>query len=442
MRAITSSSRPVLVVLGAGDADMRAFTLEQIAATHPVLLMDTDPPAWAWPHTAAMWDIDLRDHDAVAAAITQLHTDRGVAGVTTYMEHHVELAARLAEDLGLPGANTAAMHACRDKALARTVFAEHAVPSAAFAEVQNEQEAVRQAKKVGYPVVVKPRGMAGSIGVLRADTPDEVRRAFETASEATVLGLHDYAVRGTLVEEYLPGPEISVECIVLGETDIRIIAVTRKSLGPEPRFVEVGHLVDAHDPLRNDHTIAEVTTAAIRSLGIQLGAVHVELRLTKAGPRVVEVNGRQAGDLIPLLVQLATGISLPRASAELALGRTPDLTPTRQDAAAIRFLYSSTVGQIEHQRLDDSHTPEDENPGTTDQSTLRQTNISSWLERIVWTRQVGAIVEDGLTIEDRLAHWVVTGPNIAACENRLAEMDKRVTCTITPLAPFASTCVR
>ncbi|WP_146051018.1 hypothetical protein [Streptomyces noursei] len=39
-----SPASPVLVVLGAGDHDMRAFALEQIAAVHPVLLMDTAPP--------------------------------------------------------------------------------------------------------------------------------------------------------------------------------------------------------------------------------------------------------------------------------------------------------------------------------------------------------------------------------------------------------------
>nr|WP_258017425.1 ATP-grasp domain-containing protein [Streptomyces noursei] len=374
--------------------------------------------------------------------MTHLHKDRGVAGVMTYMEHHIELAARLAEDLGLPSANSAAMHACRDKILARTVFAEHRVPSANFADVADEHEAVQQAEKMGYPVVVKPRSMAGSAGVQRADTPDQVRRAFETAFGATVLGLHHYARPGTLVEEYLKGPEISVECLVLNEDDVRIVAITRKELGAEPRFVEVGHRVAADDELLDDPAIAEVTTNAIHALGIQLGAVHAELRLTSSGPRVVEVNGRMPGDLIPLLVQLATGINQPRAAAELALGRTPDLVPTRRRAASIHFLYSDIVGQIDRQhfRYPDTTAQTDQHHGPG--PAAQQAETLTWLERLVWTRKVGDIVEDGLTLEDRLAHWVVTAPTAAACTDHQQDMKQRVSCTVRPIAPFACTCVR
>lgn len=427
------TSRPVLVVLGAGDRDMRAFALEQIAAVHPVLLMDTDPPAWAWPHaTAGLWCVDLRDRETVAAALTHLNRDRGVVGVVTYLEHHIELAASLAEDLGLPNANAAAMRACRDKILARTTLEAHHVPSARFAEATDEDTAVQQAEAIGFPVVVKPRSMAGSAGVQRADTPTEVRSAYESAATATVLGLHDYATPGTLVEEYLTGPEISVECLVLPDDDIRIIAVTRKTLGPEPRFLEVGHQVDAADPLLDDPAIAEITTAALQALGVRLGAAHIELRLTPTGPRVIEVNGRIGGDLIPLLVQLATGISLPRAAAELALGRTPDLTPTRKAAAGVRFIYSAITGQLDHQRL--------RCPDTTSQD--QQGTPHNWLERMVWTRKVGDIVEDALTIEDRIAHWVVTAPDAQTSAQRLNDINAHLTCTITPLAPLTSTCAR
>ena len=58
--------------------------------------------------------------------------------------------------------------------------------------------------------------------------------------------------------------------------------------------------------------------------------LHVELRLTASGPRVIEVNGRPAGDLIPLLVERATGINIPQALATLATGETPDLKAVPQ----------------------------------------------------------------------------------------------------------------
>ncbi|MGW2027382.1 ATP-grasp domain-containing protein [Streptomyces decoyicus] len=420
---MTLSNRPVLVVLGAGDRDSRAFALQQIAAVHPVLLMDGDPPAWTWPYTVATWAIDLQDDTAVAAAVKHIARERGVAGVMTYMEHHIELAARIAEGLALPNAGADAMHACRDKALTRRLLAQHDVPSARSYLVADDQMAVERASQIGYPVVVKPRGMAGGAGVLRADDDEAVRRAFEAAGGAALLGLEAYAVPGTLVEEYLPGPEISVECMVLALHDVRIVAITRKRLGPEPRFLEAGHGVAADDELRSDPVVLDVATRAVQAVGIQLGAVHVEMRLTPRGPAVIEVNGRLAGDCIPLLVHLATGVSMPRAAAELALGRTPDLTHGRHQAAAVQFLYADTAGQVTRQRM--------------------RARPVAWLERFVWTAPAWASVEaPALSINDRLAHWVVTGPTAETCDLRLLLMEGLVTVETTPAVARTTACVR
>ncbi|MFF4699942.1 hypothetical protein [Streptomyces chattanoogensis] len=100
----STTERPALIVLGAGDRDRWAFTLEQITAVQPVLLLDSDPPAWVWPYVAGVWAVDLTDGVAVAAAVRHLAQDRGVLGIGTYLEHHVEFCAHLTEDLGLPSA--------------------------------------------------------------------------------------------------------------------------------------------------------------------------------------------------------------------------------------------------------------------------------------------------------------------------------------------------
>jgi len=415
----TPPRRPVLIVLGAGDRDAQAFILQQIATAHPVLLMDADPPAWTWPYTVASWAIDLRDHAAVAAAVMQIARERGVAGVMTYREHHILLAARLAEDLGLPNADANAMQACRDKAVMRRLLAEHHVPSARSYLVNDEHEAVDRATQLGFPVVAKPRGMPGSAGVLRADSDDDVRRAYEAAAEATVLGPEECAVPGILLEEYLPGPELSVECLVLAPHDVRIVAITRKAPGPEPRFLAAGHAVAADEALLAAPVVLDVATRAIRAVGITLGAVQVEMRLTPRGPAVVEVNGRLGGEQIPLLVHLATGVSMPRAAAELALNRTPDLTPNRHQCAAVQYLYPAGPSRITRQQV--------------------RAHPDSWLERFVWTAPVGTSVDaPAVSTADRIAHWVVTGPTAEVCDMRLLLMEDLVTVETVPAVARAT----
>ncbi|MGW1564111.1 ATP-grasp domain-containing protein [Streptomyces sp. NPDC002144] len=391
-----------LLVLGAGSQLYREHGLSRLAAVRPLVLADPQPPAWIRPYVDEQLAIDLADTESAALAIKAFAAHTPLAGVCTYLEHHVEFTAHLAGQLGLPGNPPATMAACRDKALTRSRFAEHGVPSARSVLVADEDDAVEQARRIGYPVVVKPRGMGGSAGVLRADHDASVREAFHSAMWETVLGLDAYAARGVLVEEYLEGPEISAETVVV-DHQVRIVAVTRKQLGREPRFVETGHMVDARDPLLGDDAVTQTVTDAVQALGIERGVLHVELRLTDRGPALIEVNGRPGGDLIPLLVEEATGIDLMAAAAALACGTRPELSATRQRVAAVQFLYPAFTGR---------HGPV---PPLTD---LR---AQPWLERLVWTRHLGEMVTapPKATIGDRLAHWVVTAATAEECRQHL-----------------------
>lgn len=413
------ATAPVLLVLGAGSQPYKEHCLDRIAAVHPVVLVDDSAPQWASPYLAGHLGVELRASDQVAAAVKEFAAERPVAGVMTYMEPNVELAARLAQNLGLPGLTPEAAIACRDKAETRRLLSLHRVPSARFWYAEREQDAVGFAHQLGFPVVVKPRGLGGSAGVRLADTPAAVRAAFRTAAGATILGLSAASLPGCLVEEYLDGEEISAETVVVGPGQASIVAVTRKVLGPEPTFLETGHSVRADDPLLRDPALQDVVRRAVDALGITCGLFHIELRLTDRGPRVIEVNARLGGDLIPRLVELALGIDLPAAAAALATGAEPDLTPRAEAAAAIRFAYPRRSGRI----------------GELSVSSPDQPGMDArepWLDHLVLTQQTGSYVwaPPLSSIDDRLAHWVVQGSDAAVCTQRLDDIADRLIATI------------
>ncbi|MFF8932353.1 ATP-grasp domain-containing protein [Streptomyces longwoodensis] len=424
MRSTGNSAdvRPLLL-LGAGARPYREHLLQRIAAVHPVVLLGSAPSTWAGPYLHREVTADLTDTEALTVAVKQIHEETALAGICTYMEHYVELAAQLAARIGLPGTPPASVTACRDKARTRQVLAEHGIASAASHLVADEDAALQAARSLGYPVVVKPRAMGGSAGVVRADTDDEVRAAFRRASSETVLGLDAFAVPGVLVEEYLAGDEISAEAVVLGPGDVRIVAITRKRLGAEPRFQEVGHLVDAADPLLEDATVTHTVTSAVQALGIERGVLHIELRLTARGPALIEVNARPGGDLIPHLVRLATGVELAQAAAALATGAVPNLVPTRRRAAAVQFLYPPDTGVVTHL------------------SAPAEVRSVRWLDRLVWTRHPGDRVAapPHASIDDRLAHWVVTGADRVQCDSRVAHVLSQVNARVSSL-PHTTAC--
>lgn len=284
--------------------------------------------------------VDTSDESALWAAVRALETEATVAGVLTSSEYYVPAAAVLAYRLGLPGPSAEAVRACRDKAEQRRTLTGAGVGSADFAVVSEVAGAIDAARGIGLPVVVKPVQGSGSLGVRLCADLDEVADHAGTLLSATVNERGITAPGRILVEEYLTGPEFSVE--VFGTEAVVTVA---KHVGPLPAFVETGHDVPAALPGEQEIALRETAVRAVRALGLGWGAAHVELRLT--GTRtaeVIEVNPRLAGGMIPELVRRACGIDLVRAQVLAALGAAPRLERGGYARASIRFLTCAQDG--------------------------------------------------------------------------------------------------
>ena len=125
-----------------------------------------------------------------------------------------------------------------------------------------------------------------------------------------------------------------------------MIGCTAKHLGPQPYFVEIGHDFPAPltDQIRADIELAALD--ALAALGLGWGPSHLELRLTPAGPRIIEVNPRLAGGMIPRLVLEATGIDLIELTVCRAAGMPVAIRPTRDRGSSIRFLLAAQPGTL------------------------------------------------------------------------------------------------
>ncbi|MEU6231232.1 ATP-grasp domain-containing protein [Streptomyces sp. NPDC047042] len=407
------SDRPVVLVVAADkEAEgYRGTCLKSVAAAYDVVLITGEEPSWEVPYIRDCVVVaDPTDQAALTAAGQVLAERHRLAGVFTWTEWCLVPVARLARRLGLPTSSPEVMQACRNKALARSLFARHGVPSAASVSVRDVQEARDAAARIGYPVVLKPAARAASIGVIRADTPEQLAAAH--AFTHRVAGRRRES-RSVLVEEYLDGPEVSVECVThRGHTTA--VAVIRKTVGQAPFFEETAHSVDADDPLLGG--VAPAARAAIRALGISDGVSHVELRLVDGRPRLVEVNGRIAGDMISHLVSLATGIDLARAAADIACDRAPDLTPTRASAAAIRLIYPDTSGTLDRLAYEGEWPP--------------------WLERLHFQHHVGDELllpaDGGDMFTARIGYLITTGPTDDVAQTRAAQALCSLDIHITP----------
>jgi biotin carboxylase len=393
----------LIVVSSLGASHRRTF-FETVSAHYPIWLFVGGPgraqePSWELPFVAGYTSVDTLDVDAMLAAVRALPAQVRVRGVVCYDEARVVAAAKLATALGLPAPDPDAVLRCRDKHLTRTALDAAGVPQAQSLAVRSLEEAVAAAQKIGYPVVLKPRNLAASFGVTRADSDEDLAAAYAAASEKTLPEVLEHHEDGVLVEEFLDGEEISIDSACF-DGRIEPLVVAHKLVGYPPNFLEMGHTVSAGDPLLSDPDVRAVVIGAHRAVGFDTGATHLELKLTAQGPRVVELNARLAGGLIPYLGRLTGGPDLELAAATIACGAVPDLSGTEgAPVAAIRYFYPEhdlVVGEL---RIDEAALPPS-------------------VERAELLTVVGEPVRlppRGSAWESYLAQAVVTGDSVADC---------------------------
>ncbi|MFF5257231.1 acetyl-CoA carboxylase biotin carboxylase subunit family protein [Streptomyces leeuwenhoekii] len=403
-------ARPLLLLGLGGPAAYSEFLLAQIAASCPVILVDTTAPAWARPYLARHLPVNPADEAAAAAMVLDYASHHELGGVLTLCREHLVTAARFAQWLGLGEGTAQALSICADRFTVRQVLAHRKVPLPRWAQARDPEAAAEQAGLIGYPVVIKARSAPfTSLARSSGEVPVICARVEHNASPE-----HGCWADGLLVEERLDGLQVAAETVVLGDGDIQIVAITRTVLGAPPALQTMRHCVYAHDSLLHNRILRQTVARAVEALGVRLGVLHVEMTLTSRGPRITDISAHLPGDLIPLLVERATGVSLARAAADLATGRPVNLTPTRQRAAAVHFAYATVAGRIDH--LD-----------------VATRDCSPLVDRVVLTQQVGQHVAAAgqARVVDRLAHWVVLGLTAADCHTALDRLTQDLSIHVT-----------
>lgn len=330
-------SRPLLLLIGTGPRRNREFVLESVSRRYRLWLLQPAEPGWAERYLTGYSVVDNTDPDKLVDAAQQVARSVQVSGVFCYDEGLVWPAAHVTRALDLVGNTPEAIWSCRDKKATRTALAGAGIPQPVSTGVSSLAQARAAAAEIGYPVVLKPRGLAGSMGVRRADRADQLAEAYDAARSASYPNVPVYD-EGVLVEEYVTGPEISVDAVFFDGACTPLV-LARKQVGFDPFFEEVGHLVDAADPLLADDTLRGLLERSHAAIGFRYGVTHTEFKLTPQGLRLIEVNARLAGDLIAYLGVLASGVDTAMAAADAAAGQPPEVAFPHRRVAGIRFLY-------------------------------------------------------------------------------------------------------
>jgi len=332
-----------LLVIAAGPLQVPA--IEEAARLRlRTVAVDANPLAPGMALADAPYVVDIFD----VVAIEKIARAEKVEGVMTLCtDAPVRIVATVAAALGLPAISPEAAANATDKRLMRKALLGNGVSVPRFCEVESIGTALAAADAIGYPVALKIACSSGSRGVYRVETPEDLANRFVQAREYQPHG-------DLLLEEWMDGPEVSVEGVCCGGR-VHVIQVTDKLLFPGAFPVEAGHTQPSRLAEAIVAQIRAATEASVRALELTNCAFHAELKITRDGPKIVEIGARLGGDRISThLTPLSTGVNLVRAAILIAVGQSPDIVPSLARGSAVRYFHAAGCGTVERiEGLDD-----------------------------------------------------------------------------------------
>lgn len=326
-------------ILMVGDPSPYINYLSQIEGTSVILIQAPDRMGMTnIKQLEELHVFDLDDAEKAIALAKALHELKPIDAVWSFTEVGLLTASLVSAALGLPGNTERAVRLTRDKRAMRQVLNEHNISRVEYFVTNQLYEAEQFVAQVGYPIILKPANGYGSMSVFRVENHEQLVEYF-TYMVRDLAG-HD----SILIEEFLDGPEFSVEFMTVEGRHIPL-TITDK-LTTNVRCVEVGHTMPSQLPSQTQQEIYDLVTQMLALVDHQVGPTHTEIKLTSKGPRIIETHTRPGGDFIAYMLEHAFHIELITLTMEHLLGTPINVRKGREGAAAVRY-FQIDPGRVE-----------------------------------------------------------------------------------------------
>lgn len=308
-----------------------------------VIAVDMNPEAVGFGVLGVVKEvISTIDTPAIMEAAKKHQID-GIMTLATDMP--MRSVAAVAKEMGLVGIDEDTALKATNKAEMRKALQAGGVPIPRFYKISNEEEYLEAVKNFTVPFIVKSADSSGSRGIYEVqDIQDQktIKEAYEYCRSFSRVG-------DVVVEEYMSGPEVSVETLSING-ECHVVQITDKLTTGAPHYVEMGHSQPTRHNRETEERIKEIAKAANKAIGIKNGPSHTEIIVTLEGPKIVELGARLGGDCITThLVPLSTGVDMVECCIKIALGEKPDIESKWNKGSAIRYFqqHAGVVKNIE-----------------------------------------------------------------------------------------------
>lgn len=242
--------------------------------------------------------VDVRDVEAVTALARKVSADL-VYSVSSDIANTTAVA--VSETLGLPHFfNSDLVDRFNNKHRLRAHLNATGLGPVGYREVDPGQDA---ADWTAFPCMVKPANSQGQRGVQRVDRPEDLAEAIRQASGGSMT---DGKV---IIEDFLDGVEVCCNTlvrdgqVVVHELSERLVNEGALSCISRGHLIPPCNVTDAEGKATH-----KLVRDVVRSLNLRDGCLYFQIKITRDGPRIVEIAPRVDGGHLWRLMTFACGI--------------------------------------------------------------------------------------------------------------------------------------
>lgn len=325
--------KKTLMIIGAGIFQSVAIQqAKKLGLT--VLATDIDRQAPGFEYADFTGIVSTQDIQATTEFAVEFNKTQPIHGVMTVGTDVSQTVAGVAHTLGLPGVSPETALCATNKARMRERFWKEGVPAPKWREITTLQQAYDAISELGLPVVLKPIDNMGARGVKKIESKDDLPHALNKALLYSKL-------KKAVIEEFMDGPELSVDTLVCNGK-VHLLTIADRHITGSPFFIETGHTVPSSLPQETLDDVFAVMCKAVKAIGIENGASKADIKVTPDGPKIGEITARLSGGYHSQYTDpLATGMNSIKGAIDLALGYELDLndvTPARHYTACERAI--------------------------------------------------------------------------------------------------------
>lgn len=329
-----TSERPLTILALASYEKGHAFLRQAKASGARVLLLTSESlkDTAHWPSEAIdeifyMPDVQKKwDRQQTLNAVCYLARTEVIDRLVPLDDFDLELAAFLREHLRIAGMGETTTRYFRDKLAMRMKARAAGLNIPEFVHVLNHAAVQEFVESVPAPWVLKPRFLAGAIGIKKVHTADELW--------PLIHGLGDEQSY-YLVERFIPGDICHVDSIVY---ENQILYAIASQYGRPPLDVSQGGGIFTTRIMERGGTVEQglltKNKQVLAGLGLKRGVSHTEFIVSHADGRVyfLETSARVGGAHIAELIEAASGLNMwaEWARVELAGGEAPYAVPAHR----------------------------------------------------------------------------------------------------------------